>query len=152
MLKKDEQGHDLPEIDWSQTRAIIWRMGEVWLNLRGRDPQGIVDPADAYELEEQIMTDLYGLKDEHTGHRLVYLAVRNKDAVVFGMGGANAGDIIFYSAEKFVSDHGDSLSTIDGVCGTSVRSIFLAAGPGIRSGVLTERTIHHVDVCLLYTS
>lgn len=146
VLKKDEEGHDLPEIDWTKTKAVIWRMGEVWLNLKGREPGGIVDPEEAYELEEQIMTDLYGLRDEKTGHRIVYLAVRNKDAVVFGMGGPHAGDIIFYSAEKFVSDHGDSLSTIDGVCGTSVRSIFLAAGPGIKKGCLTKRTIHHIDV------
>lgn len=146
VLKKDENGNDLSEIDWTKTRAVIWRMGEVWLNIKGRDPQGIVEPEDVYELEEQIMTDLYGLRDGKTGHRIVYLAVRNKDAVIFGMGGKNAGDIIFYSAEEFVSDHGDSLSTIDGACDTSVRSVFFAAGPGIKKNHLTERTIHHVDV------
>ena len=37
ILKKDENGNDLPEVDWSKTKAVIWRMGEVWINLRGRD-------------------------------------------------------------------------------------------------------------------
>ena len=154
VLKKDENGNDLPEIDWTKTKAIIWRMGEVWLNIKGRDKHivdgveidGIVDPEDQYELEEQIMTDLYSWRNAETGHREVYIAVRNKDAIAFGMGGPNAADILFYTAEGYISDHGDSLSTVDGACGTSVRSIFLAAGGGIKKDYLTTRKIHHIDI------
>ena len=68
----------------------------VYLNIKGRDKHtladgtvidGIVDPADKYELEEQIMTDLYSLKSPETGHRIVSVALRNKDAVLLGQGG-----------------------------------------------------------------
>ena len=62
------------------------------------------------------------------------------------MGGKNAGDIIFFNAEPYIGDHADSLSTTDGACDTSVRSVFFAIGKGIKKNVLTNRTVHHVDV------
>ena len=92
------------------------------------------------------MTDLYSLKDPETGHRVVYLALRNKDAILLGMGGPNAGDILYYNAEPYVYDHADSLSTIDGACDTSDRAVFIAAGQGIRSDLKTKRIVHHIDV------
>ena len=146
VLKKDENGNDIAEVDWSKTKAVLWRLGEIWLNIKGRDPEGIVEPEDVYDLEEKIITDLYGLRDEDTGNRLVTLALRNKDAKLLGMGGKNAGDIIFFNAEPYIGDHADSLSTTDGACDTSVRSVFFAIGKGIRKNVLTNRTVHHVDV------
>ena len=146
VLEKDDAGKSLAKVNWSQTKAVSWRMGEIWINLKGRDPEGIVEPADKYALEEQIMTDLYSLKDPETGHRVVYLALRNKDAVLLGMGGPNAGDILYFNAEPYVYDHADSLSTIDGACDTSDRAVFIAAGPGICQNVLTKRIVHHMDL------
>ena len=146
VLKKDETGKDIPEIDWTKTTAHTASYCHIFINLKGRDPFGIVDPADKYELEEKIMTDLYGLRDEKTGHRIVALALRNRDAALLGEGGPDSGDIIFYIAEGYTADHADSFSTIDGACGTSVRSIFMAAGPGIKENYLTDRIIKHMDV------
>lgn len=146
VLKKDENGNDIPEIDWSKTTAHTASYCHIFINLKGRDPYGIVEPEDKYELEEKIMTDLYGLRDEKTGHRIVALALRNRDAALLGEGGPDSGDIIFYIAEGYTADHADSFSTIDGACGTSVRSVFMAAGPGIKENFLTDRIIKHMDV------
>ena len=44
-------------------------------------------------MEEQIVTDLYGYKDKHTGKRVVSVALHNKDAVLLGMGGEYAADV-----------------------------------------------------------
>ena len=52
VLQKDENGNDIPEIDWEKTRAIQQRSNSIFINLKGRDRFGIVDPADKYELEE----------------------------------------------------------------------------------------------------
>ena len=65
-LLKDENGNAIPEIDWANTKAVQQRSNSIFINLKGRDRFGIVDPADKYELEEQIITDLYGYKDEKT--------------------------------------------------------------------------------------
>ena len=92
------------------------------------------------------MTDLYGLRDPKTGHRIISVALRNRDAILLGSGGPDSGDILVYAAEGYNFDHADCLSTIDGACDTSVRSVFMAAGPGIKENYKTDRVIKHIDV------
>ncbi len=137
------------EIDWMQTKAVLQREGHIYLNIKGRnrhgDIDGIVDPADQYELEEEIMTKLYELKDPETGHRIVSIALRNRDAVLLGMGGPESGDIICWHAEGYNFDHDDCLSTTWGESDTSVSPIFIAAGKGIKEGFVTERIIREID-------
>ena len=143
-MTTDENGR--PTIDWSKTKAVANREMYIYLNLKGRSDHGIVDPADQFELEEKIMTDLYSLKDEETGYRMIQLALRNRDAALLGMGGEQSGDIIYYIAEGFNWDHADSISTIDGWGHTSVRSTFIGAGKGIKQNFVTPRIVHHVDI------
>lgn len=144
VLKEDEAGNTV--IDWEKTRAIANRECNIYINLKGRDEHGIVDPEDKYELEEQIMTDLYSYKDKKTGHRVVSLAVRNKDAVLLGYGGPECGDICYFIADGYNTDHADGLSTGVGDCDTSVSPIFVAAGKGIKEGCKTERMIREIDL------
>ncbi|MFR6290761.1 MAG: alkaline phosphatase family protein [Peptococcaceae bacterium] len=143
---KDENGEDTYEIDWSKTKALQSRGNHIYINLKGRDEFGIVDPADKYELEEEIMTALYGYKDPETGKRVIALALRNKDAVLLGMGGPECGDILIWLAEGYNYDHCDSLSTTYGFGGTSVSPIFIGAGPGLKQGFYTDRVIRQVDL------
>ena len=75
-MKKDEQGNDLREIDWEKTKAVAIRANHIYLNLKGRGSHGIVDPADQYELEEEIMTALYNYHDPETNRRVIALAVQ----------------------------------------------------------------------------
>ena len=142
-LLRDENGNLLHEIDWSKTKAVACRGNNIYLNLIGRTEHGIVDPTDQYELEEEIMTALYGYKDPETGKRVVALALRNKDAVLLGYGGPECGDICVWMSEGYNRDHGDALSTTFGFADTSVSPIFMAAGNGIKEDYQT---------CLLYTS
>ena len=146
VLKKDEQGRDLPEVDWSKTRAIQTRSNSIYLNIVGRDPYGIVAPEDKYELEEQIITDLYGYRDEKTGHRIVSMALHNKDAVLLGLGGPMGADIVIFVHDDYVEDHGNGLSTACGYNDTSLSPIFMAAGQGIKENYRTTRYIREVDI------
>jgi len=50
--------------DWSKTRAYSLGLGAVYLNLRGREPNGIVDKADAHALMEEIRAKFIASKDE----------------------------------------------------------------------------------------
>ena len=146
-LKKDADGHYLADIDWANTRAIQQRSNSIFINLKGRDRFGIVDPADKYELEEQIITDLYKYTDPQTGHRVVSLALHQKDANLLGLGGEyTAGDIIFFIHDDYVRDHGESLSTATGHADTSVGPIFVAAGPGIKPGFTMRLFPREVDI------
>ena len=143
---KDADGSDTKEIDWSKTRAIASRGNHVYLNLKGKWPHGVVDTADQYELENQIMTDMASYKDKTTGMRVFSCVLRNRDAVLLGMGGPECGDILAWTAEGYNYDHCDSLSTTLGTCGTSVSPIFFAAGSGIKKGYYTDRYIRQVDI------
>ena len=145
VLKTDKDGNKIGEIDWEKTTAIMQREGHIYLNIKGRNPHGIVEPENQYELEEKIMTDLYSLKSEETGHRIVAVALRNKDAVLLGQGGPEAGDICCWMAEGYNFDHADCLSTTFGEGETSVSPIFIAAGQGIKKGFETDRIIRQID-------
>lgn len=146
VLKRDENGNRLREVDWEKTTAVNNRACHIYVNLKGRDPHGIVEPEDKYELEEQIMTDLYGLRDERTGKRVIALALRNRDAILLGLGGENSGDICFWTAEGYNYDHTDGLSTTWGDADTSLSPAFIAAGKGLKKGYTTNRIIRQVDV------
>ena len=143
-LKRDEEGNRIKEVDWEHTKAVANRECNIYINLKGKYPTGIVDPADKYELEEQIITDLYGYKDPMTGKRVIACALRNKDAVLLGYGGPECGDIVYWTAEGYNFDHADSLSTTKGDADTSVSPIFIIAGPGVKPGY-TDRVIRQVD-------
>ena len=155
VMKKDAEGNDLYEIDWTKTKAIQIRGNHIYLNIKGRNQHkmedgtvidGIVDPADQYEVEEEIMTALYGYRHPDTGKRVVALALRNKDAVVYGLGGPECGDIIFQIAEGYNYDHGESWTTNAGPGPTTVAPIFVAAGKGVKPGYVLKRYIREVDV------
>lgn len=146
VLKKDANGNDIKEVDYTKTKAIANRGCYINLNMKGRHSYGIVEPEDKYELERQIITDLYNYRDPHTGQRVVSLALRNKDAAVLGLSGPECGDIVYFMDEGYNIIHMDSLSTFEGHFNTSVSPIFVAAGKGIKAGFKTDRTIRQVDV------
>ncbi len=71
-----------PSIEWSRTRAYAGRSsGEsVYINLRGRDSHGIVEPGEAYEhLRDEIITALKALCDPETGQTVVEDAWRREE-------------------------------------------------------------------------
>lgn len=144
IMKKDENGSDTHEIDWSKTRAVAPRGNHIYINLKGRNPNGIVNIEDKYELERKIIDDLYNYRMD--GKRVVNIAMRNKDAAVLGLSGEESGDIIYFLEEGFNRLHGDALSTTEGYFNTSVSPIFFAAGVGLKKGVKTNRVIREVDV------
>lgn len=68
-------------IDWSQTRAFADEYQEcIWLNLIGRDPEGIVQPGDEYEsLRSQIIEGLMSLVDPETGVPVIEKVYRREE-------------------------------------------------------------------------
>ncbi|MBQ3509739.1 MAG: alkaline phosphatase family protein [Peptococcaceae bacterium] len=146
VMKVDENGKELPEVDWTKTKAIMTRSNSIYINLKGRQANGIVDPEDKYELEEEIITKLYGYTHPKTGKRVIALALHNKDAVLLGLGGPMGADIVFVVHESYVEDHGAGLSTAYGYQDTSLSPIFLAAGPGIKENFRTTRYVREVDL------
>lgn len=63
----------LAEIDWSQTRAYSVEPREaIWINVKSREPQGIVEPGEEYERTRQEISDrLLAWRDAETGLKIV---------------------------------------------------------------------------------
>jgi len=72
-LKEGGGGQEnLAAVDWTQTRAFAVGLAGLYLNLKGREAQGIVDPkTEAPRLRDEIAHKLRGLRDP----------VRNRPAV-----------------------------------------------------------------------
>ena len=64
-LKPEGRGKKyLAGVDWSQTKAYCLGLAGIWLNVRGREAEGIVDPKDADRLRDELCEKLTGLRDE----------------------------------------------------------------------------------------
>ncbi len=144
VLKKDENGNEIKEIDWEKTRAVATRASQIYINLKGKYPTGIVDPADKYELEREIIDALYNYR--LNGKRVISVAMRNKDAMVLGTGGPECGDVLYWLEEGVNRLHGDALPMVEGVFDTSVTPIFIAAGKGLKKGYNSQRIIRQADM------
>lgn len=72
---REESGEYFDGIDWSRTRAYTFGLGGLYLNLRGRESQGIVDTSDAEALKTELIAKLSGLLDgDHVAIQTVYAA------------------------------------------------------------------------------
>jgi predicted AlkP superfamily phosphohydrolase/phosphomutase len=58
----------LRDVDWSRTRAYALGLTGMFLNVRGREAEGVVEPgADAAALKAELIERLSGLRDEQPG-------------------------------------------------------------------------------------
>lgn len=100
-------------VDWSKTKAFPLEPchAHLFVNLKGRDPDGIVDPKDYRKTQEEIIEALLAMRDPDTGERIVAVAVRKEDAGTLGVfqhqGYDRVGDVLFalkpaYMANPFV--------------------------------------------------
>ncbi len=65
VLPRDERPEFLNSVNWSRTQAYSFGYyGQIFINLKGREPQGIVEPGSEYEaLRTQIAGELQQLTD-----------------------------------------------------------------------------------------
>lgn len=84
------------DVDWSRTAAYsLGNVGQIYLNVRGREPQGIVEPGTAYdELRNQIMVCLADLRDPETGDWVIDDIYRREE-IYAGRYLDQAADILF---------------------------------------------------------
>lgn len=64
-------GDMFSNVDWSRTKAYGLGINGLYINLKGREKNGIVDPADKQALMDQIEADLLGLVDPSNGAQAV---------------------------------------------------------------------------------
>ena len=156
---------NIGDVDWSQTRAYRFNMYHpaegIEINLRGRQPQGIVAPGAEYErLVADIVAALRQAVDPETGEPLSaevhpkeevyagpYLDIAPDIVLVLGQGHKAGVESAGASTEAVAL--GDLPRDVSGV--HTMDGIFIAHGPGIRRGeVLTSGEIVDLAPTLLH--
>jgi predicted AlkP superfamily phosphohydrolase/phosphomutase len=67
-----ESGEYFAGVDWSRTRAYAFGLTGIYINQAGREGQGIVPPAEASSLRQELVQKLTGLTDPDRGCRAVF--------------------------------------------------------------------------------
>lgn len=141
-------------VDWSHTRAYaVGTMGNIYLNVRGREPQGIVEMGAEYEaLREELIAGLKALRDAETGAP-VFLDVYRREDIYHGPYLEEAPDIVGLLDPTYhvaavdwrpagggvIESLGDKLLFVGDLTGQhDLDGILIAHGPHVRAGAPLE--------------
>jgi len=131
------------DVDWSQTKAYsIGSFGQVYINVAGLRPQGIVQPGQEYEeLRDQITQAAQALRDPRTGQPLIGQVFRREE-VYSGPYLERTPDLIVQTRgwEYMAFGHADfgSNRLVEPITGLSghhrLDGVLIMAGGGVKSG------------------
>ena len=136
------------DVDWNKTVAysIGSTAGQIYLNLKGREPQGIVQPGAQFErIREEIIRELGELVDEQTGEKVVGEVFR-KEEIYSGPHLNEAPDIVFIPRQFEIAAFGEYEFASDqildyswGVSGSHrMEGLLMMKGEGIKPGNAIE--------------
>jgi len=133
----------LSDIDWSRTRAYsLGNFQPVFVNVRGREPQGIVDPEGEYwNVIDYVSKEAQKVKDPRTGKTIFDKVIRGRD-IYHGPYVKDAPDLLLYDEKMIYNSHrmfelgSEKLVTLHPMYSGShdFDGIFLATGQSIKAG------------------
>ena len=133
------------QVDWSKTRAAASGSSYVWVNLKGRDPEGIVEPEDYVNVQNEVIKALYDYTDPETGLKPIGFAFKKQNARFLDLYGDTTGDVVFCYADEYGSQHGPQFpSATDGM--GDLHGLFALSGPGVKKGHVLERNVSLKDL------
>ncbi len=132
------------DVDWPRTQAYsLGNVGQIRINVRGREPQGRVEPGETYEaVREEIIARLKELRDPQTGEAVVQEIYRREE-IYSGKNLEEASDIVFIPTRMEYFGFGEyefgSNQVIEqmrrGISGTHrPNGMFLLWGPPVKKG------------------
>lgn len=141
LSSRERSGYKVAEIyrniDWTRTRAYPeGGTNMIRINLKGREPKGIVEPGEEYEkLVDDIVHRLKNITEPETGSNLD-ITVFKRDEIYQGNYANHGPDIAFFIDKCIPVTYGNQNSewTEPPYSGWHVRQgVFMAYGPDIRS-------------------
>lgn len=89
-----DKGQFWVNTDWTKTKAYAMGLGQIYINLQGREKNGIVQPGQEYEaLQNELIEKLRALKDPETGEQVI-VDVYRRDDIYHGQYVGNAPDLV----------------------------------------------------------
>jgi predicted AlkP superfamily phosphohydrolase/phosphomutase len=136
---------DQPVIDWSQTKAAPLANCNIFINLNGREPEGIVEPEDYERVQQEIIAALFEYRDPATGEHPLALALSRRDAEMVNCWGELVGDVVYALRPEFDGAHGRHLPSSRLGIGAQ-HALFIMAGAGVKKGLHLQGQVRQVDV------
>ena len=117
----------------------------VFINLKGREPGGIVSKRDYEKVQREVIAALTEYRDPETGRHPFALALTRENAEMLNLSGDLVGDVVYALRPEFDGAHGKQLPALGfGMAGQ--HSTFVIAGAGVRSVGKLQRQVRVVDV------
>jgi predicted AlkP superfamily phosphohydrolase/phosphomutase len=66
-------------VDWTRTKAYAMGLGQIYVNLQGREGHGIVPPSDSIAVQDALVSRLLTMTDPNTGARMVDAVYKRDD-------------------------------------------------------------------------
>ena len=67
-------------VDWSRTKAYAMGLGQIYVNLKGREGHGIVEPGQqSSEVQDALVAQLMTMADPNTGDKMVEAVYKSAD-------------------------------------------------------------------------
>jgi len=98
-------------VDWRQTKAYGFGLAGIYLNVKGRESQGIVTQEETEAVKQKIIDGLTGLRDPETGE-VAIKQVYNSAKTYTGPYSANAPDLIVGYAEGYRASWDSTTGTL----------------------------------------
>ncbi len=137
--------HENGQIDWSKTRACDVGLVHIFINLEGREPDGIVSQDDYETVRRELIAALMEYKDEATGRHPFALALSRENAEMVNLWSDLVGDVVYALHPEFDGAHGKQLPSVSfGMAGQ--HSTFVIAGAGIKQTGLLTKQVRSIDV------
>lgn len=140
-----------PYIDWSKTRAYPVGSCYINVNLKGREPCGIVEQCDYEKTITEIIRALqnYGYSEDGKSPSLAF-AVEKEQAGFIGHGGKNCGDVVYGLVGGRVGGfiggvHSQQIPSARSKTG-DIRSLCLISGPQFKKGYILSRPTDLTDI------
>ncbi len=147
LTAEDRGGRDLGDIDWQHTLAAPQGSCYVRLNVKGREPQGIVAPDELVPVRERVLRALLAYRVAETGVCPFSLVVAKEDAVALGLYGDGVGDVVYAVHPEYCEEHGQMLPQARMAAGAwGMPALCLFSGAGARSGHVVRDPASLTDV------
>ncbi|MCF6147047.1 MAG: sulfatase-like hydrolase/transferase [Candidatus Kuenenia sp.] len=164
-LKKAEKILFDHYIDWSKTRAyFIGSWGNIFVNVKGREPYGIVNPGEEYEsIREEIIRKLSTLTDPENGKPVIKTILKKED-IFAGEYVNKSPDLVIMWNEKYNSiktlyeklrsgGRNGVIQPFKQLCGDHApNGIFIYKSPHVKKGITNMKAkITDLLPTILYT-
>lgn len=154
----------IPRVDMKVSK-VYYNLAHVYINLKGRDPSGIVEKEDYFAFREEVRKSILSIKDPDTGISPFLQVLTREEAKYVGIWGSGVGDLFLVYNTGYVwsgpevalfnehrvvwpdggANHGSQPPTGE-TDFSSNSAVFMILGPLIKKGYKKDRPIRLLDV------